>query len=115
MSDEKIICALETFNLPIGNKRIYKNELDGNYNYFIFRRKGLKNSGCKRYVRKIEIAYVYEGEQKISDYEIIEKIEQLGLNFISAENDDFQLADTNNWIDVNTYIFERPERSEKNV
>lgn len=109
MSDEKIIAALETFNLPVGNKRIYENELD-DYNYFVFRRGGLVESGCGRYVRKIYISYVFQGEQKISDFEIINKIRKLGLNFSETENDDFQLADTNDWIDMITFTFERPER-----
>nr|DAV03358.1 MAG TPA: hypothetical protein [Caudoviricetes sp.] len=109
MSDEKIIAALETFNLPVGNKRIYENELD-DYNYFVFRRGGLVESGCGRYVRKIYISYVFQGEQKISDFEIINKIRKLGLNFNETENDDFQLADTNDWIDMITFTFERPER-----
>lgn len=109
MTDEKIIEALETFNLPVGNKRIYENELD-DYNYFVFRRGGLNESGCGRYVRRIYISYIYQGEQKISDFEIINKIKGLGLNFTGTENDDFQLADTNDWIDMNTFTFERPER-----
>lgn len=110
MTDEKIIQALETFNLPVGNKRIYENELDGKYNYFIFRRGRLTDNGCGRYVRQIYIAYVYEGEQKISDYDIINKIKGLGLNFIGMDNDEIQLANTNDWLDMNTFTFERPEK-----
>lgn len=110
MTDERIIEALEEFDLPVGNKRIYENELDGNYNYFIFRRGRLRDSGCERYVRQIYIVYVYQGEQKISDFEIINKIKALGLNFKEMENDDVQLANTNEWIDMNTFTFERPER-----
>lgn len=110
MTDEKIIEALEEFDLPVGNRRIYENELDGDYNYFIFRRGRLRDSGCERYVRQIYIAYVYQGEQKISDFEIINKIKALGLNFKGMENDDVQLANTNEWIDMNTFTFERPER-----
>lgn len=113
MNDEKIIKALEDFELPVGNKRIYENELDGKYHYFIFRRGRLNDSGCGRYVRQLYIAYVYEGEQKISDFEIIDKIKSLGLNFKGMENDEFQLANTNNWIDINTFTFERPERGLK--
>ncbi len=110
MTDEKIIEKLEEFRLPIGNKRIYENELNGSYHYFIFRRGRLRNSGCGKYVRQIYIAYVYEGEQKISDYEIINKIKGLGLNFIGMENDEIQLANTNDWLDMNTFTFERPEK-----
>lgn len=110
MTDEKIIQALEDFELPVGNKRIYENELDGEYHYFIFRRGRLRDNGCGRYVRQINITYVYEGEQKISDFEIIDKIKGLGLNFVGMENDEIQLANINNWIDMNTFTFERPER-----
>lgn len=110
MSDEKIIEALEEFKLPVGNKRIYENELNGEYHYFIFRRGRLTENSCGKYVRQIYVIYVYEGEQKKSDFEIINKIKNLGLNFKGMENDEFQLADTNNWIDMNTFTFERPER-----
>ena len=53
---------------------------------------------------------MYDGEQIISDYDIINTIEKLGLNFVTMDNDEFQLADTNNWIDMNTFTFERPEK-----
>lgn len=110
MTDEKIIEALETFDLPVGNKRIYENELDGKYHYFIFRRGSLRDNGCGRYVRQIRITYVYEGEQCISDFEIINKIKKLGLNFVTMDNDEIQLERINDWIDMNTFTFERPER-----
>lgn len=64
MTDEKIIEALETFGLPVGNKRIYENELDGNYHYFIFRRGRLVENGCGRYTRQIIVAYVYERSKR---------------------------------------------------
>lgn len=108
MTDEKIIEALEEFGLPVGNKRIYENELK-DYNYIIFRR-GRLLGNCDRYVRQIQIVYAYSGEQKISDFEIIKKIKELGLNFTGMDSDDVQVADTNDWIDINTYTFERPER-----
>ena len=110
MTDEKIIEALETFDIPVGNKRMYENELDGKYHYFIFRRARLNSSGCGRYTRKIAVVYVYEGEQKISDFSVINKMEELGLNFEGMDNDEIQLASTNDWIDMNTYTFSRPER-----
>ena len=110
MTDEKIIKALEEFDIPVGNKRIYENELDGNYHYFIFRRGRLVENSCGRYTRQIIIAYVYEGEQKISEFDIINKIKALNLNFEGMEDDDFQLASTNDWIDMKTFTFSRPER-----
>ena len=67
----KIIFLIDAFKVWV-----YENELDGNYNYFIFRRGQLTKNGCGRYVRRIYISYVYDGEQIISDYEdksIIEK------------------------------------------
>lgn len=110
MTDEKIIKALEEFGIPVGNKRIYENELDGNYHYFIFRRGRLVESGCGNFKRIITIAYVYEGEQKISDFEIINKIKALNLNFEEMDPEDFQLANINEWIDMNIFSFSRPER-----
>lgn len=110
MTDEKIIKALEEFDIPVGNKRIYENELDGNYHYFIFRRGRLVETSCGRFKRNIIIAYVYEGEQKISDFDIINKMKALNLNYEGMDPDDFQLANTNNWIDMNTFTFSRPER-----
>lgn len=110
MDDEKIISALEEFNVPVGNKRIYENELEGGYHYFILRHGKLVDNGCGKFSRQIIVAYVYEGEQTISDYEIINKLKALNLNFVSMDSDDFQIANTNNWVDMNTFIFSRPER-----
>lgn len=113
MSDEKIIEKLEELGLPVGNKRIYENELD-NYNYFIFRRGRLTGDNCDRYVRQIQVIYAYTGEQTISDFAIINKMKELNLNFVGMDSDDVQIADTNDWIDLNIYTFERPERGDKN-
>ncbi len=113
MNDEKIIEKLEEFKLPIGNRRIYENELD-NYNYFIFRRGRLIESGCNKFVRQIQIIYAFTGEQKISDFDIINKIKELNLIFVGMDSDDVQIADTNDWIDLNIYTFERPERGDNN-
>lgn len=113
MNDEKIIEKLEEFELPIGNRRIYENELD-NYNYFIFRRGRLIESSCNKFVRQIQIIYAFTGEQKISDFDIINKIKELNLNFVGMDSDDVQIADTNDWIDLNIYTFERPERGDNN-
>lgn len=113
MSDEQIIKELEQLGLPVGNKRIYENELD-NYNYFIFRRGRLTGKNCDRYVRQIQVIYAYTGEQTISDFAIINKMKELNLNFVGMDSDDVQIADTNDWIDLNIYTFERPERGDKN-
>ena len=98
-------------NYQFGDKRIYENEVE-NYNYIIVRKGQLKRNNCKSFSRTIEITYVFDGEQKISDYEIIKKFEGIGLNFINMQPDDFQVANTNKWIDMNTYIFERGEKSD---
>ena len=109
MTDEKIVQALQTFKLPIGDKRIYENEVD-DYNYFIIRKGRLERNNCASYTKTIEIIYVYEGEQTISDKEIIETMEGIRLNFKYMEPDDFRVASTNKWVDMNTYVFERPEK-----
>lgn len=109
MTDERIVEALQTFSLPIGDKRIYENEVD-DYNYFIIRKGRLVKNNCASYTKTIEIIYVYEGEQKISDKQIIEAIEGTRLNFKYMEPDDFRVANTNKWVDMNTYVFERPEK-----
>lgn len=92
-----------------GDKRIYENEVE-DYNYIIIRKRRLNKNNCKSYTRTIEIAYIFDGEQKIKDSEIINKFEGIGLNFNYMESDDFQVANTNKWVDSNTYFFERPEK-----
>lgn len=111
MTDEKIIKTAETFNLPVGDKRIYENEIE-NYNYIIVRKGPLIRNNCKSFSRTIEITYVFDGEQKILDYDIINKFEAIGLKFNGMQPDDFQVAETNKWVDMNTYIFERPEKGD---
>lgn len=110
MNDEKIIKKAKEFNLKVASKRIYENEVDS-YNYIIFRKGTLRKTSPRHYVREITIIYAFDGEQKISDFEIIEAFEELGVTFNRMEPDDFQAGQTNKWIDINTYIFERPERN----
>lgn len=109
MSDDKIIEIAESFDLPVGSQRIYENELE-NYNYIIVRKGRLTKNSCNSYTRIIEIIYVYEGEQSISDSQIIKAFEDIRLNFKYMEPDDFRVGETNTWVDMNTYIFERPEK-----
>lgn len=109
MTDEKIIQVAKSFNLPVGSRRIYENEVD-NYNYIIIRKGALKKNNCNSYTRTVEIIYVYDEEQKISDTKIIEAFESIRLNFIRMDPDDIRVGDTNKWVDMNTYIFERPEK-----
>ena len=110
MTDEKIVEVAKSFNIPIGVNRIYENEVN-DYNYIIIRKGTLTENNCSSYSRTINIIYVFEGEQKISDFEIINAFKNTGLIFKRMEPDDFQIANTNRWADVNTYIFERPERN----
>lgn len=110
MTDEKIIEVARSFNIPVGDKRIYENEVD-DYNYIIIRKGTLTENNCESYSRTINIIYVFDGEQSISDFEIINKFKKLGLVFKRMEPDDIQVGSTNKWVDMNTYVFERPERN----
>jgi len=109
MTDEKIAQVAESFGIPVGAQRIYENEVS-DYNYFIIKKGRLNKNSCNSYTRTIEIIYVYEGEQKISDSRIIKAFEDIRLNFKYAEPDDFRVGSTNKWADMNTYVFERPEK-----
>lgn len=113
MTDEKIIEVAEGLNkeIPVFPKRVYEKELDNiGYNYIIIRKSRLERNNCKSYSRTIEIIYVYDGLQKISDFEIINSFLNIGLVFKGMETDDFQIGNTNKWIDMNIYSFERAER-----
>lgn len=92
-----------------GVQRIYENEVK-DYNYIIIRKGRLNKNNCNSYTKTIEIIYVYDGEQKISDSEIIKAFEGIRLNFKYMDPDDFRVGNTNKWVDANTYIFERPEK-----
>lgn len=109
MTDEKIAQIAESFGMPVGAQRIYENEVK-DYNYIIIRKGRLSKNSCNSYTRTIEIIYVYDGEQKISDGEIIKAFEDIRLNFKYMEPDDFRVANTDKWVDMNTYVFERPEK-----
>ena len=93
-----------------GAKRIYENEVK-DYNYIIIRKGTLTENNCASFSRTINIIYVFDGEQKISDFEIINAFKKIGLVFDRMETDDFQAGNTNKWVDMNTYIFERAERN----
>lgn len=112
ISNEKIFEVTkklaEKYKLPIASDRIYANEID-NYNYFIVRKGMLRKTSPKHYVRQIEIVYVFEKEQKIDDFEIINTLEEIGISFVREEPDEIQIQKTSEWITMNTYIFEKPE------
>lgn len=112
MTDEKIIKAAKELNskIPVFSKRVYENELKKGYNYIVFRKGGLVRNNCNSYSRTIEIIYVYDGKQELTDYEIINSFIEIGLVFKGMEPDDFQVGSTNKWVDMNIYSFERPER-----
>ena len=109
MTDEKIAQVAEKFGVPVGVQRIYENEVE-DYNYIVIRKGRLSKNNCNSYTKTIEIIYVYDGEQKISDSEIIKAFENIRLNFKYMDTDDFRVANTNKWADMNTYVFERPEK-----
>jgi len=108
-TDERIAEVAGSFELPVGTQRIYENEVD-DYNYLIIRKGRYTRNNCNSFTRIIEIVYVYEGEQKIADKEIVSAFEEIGLNFKYMDPDDTRIANTNKWVDMNTYVFERPER-----
>lgn len=88
---------------------MYENEVE-DYNYFVIRKGRLTKNNCNSYTKTIEIIYVYDGEQIISDSEIIKSFEDIRLNFKYMDTDDFRVGSTNKWVDMNTYVFERPEK-----
>lgn len=109
--DEKIFEIAQTFGLPVADRRIYENEV-ADYKYFIIRRGMLRKTSQSAYVRQIEIVYVFDGEQEISDFDIINTFERIpNFRFVRMEPDEGQVAQTNRYLELNTYIFERAERS----
>lgn len=113
-STDNIIKTAEKFKLPVANRRIYENEVD-NYNYIIVREGILRETSNKAFVREIIVAYIYENESQIDDFKIINEFKNIGLKFSRMEPDDFRLEKTNRWIDMKTFIFERPEKDKINV
>lgn len=112
MTDEKIVEVAKSFNIPVRDKRIYENEVE-DYNYIIIRKGTLIENNCASYSRTINIMYVFDGEQKIDDFQIINAFKKIGLVFKRMEADDVQVGSTNKWVDMNTYVFERAERNKK--
>lgn len=111
--DKKVYEIASSFGLPVAMQRIYENEVN-DYNYIIIRKGMLRKTSESAYVRQIEIVYVFEGEQTIDDYDIINNFEKINtLKFVRMEPDEAQVQQTNKWLDMNTYIFEIPERNIK--
>lgn len=74
--DERIYEVVKTFGLTVGERRIYENEVS-DYNYFVIRRAMLRKTSESAYVRQIEIVYVFDGEQSITDFDIINTLERI--------------------------------------
>ena len=74
--DEKIFEVAKTFGLPVADRRIYENEVT-DYKYFVIRRAMLRKTSESAYIRQIEIVFVFDGEQEISDFDIINTFERI--------------------------------------
>lgn len=109
-NDEKIFEIAKTFGLPVADRRIYENEVE-DYKYFVIRRSMLRKTSTSAFVRQIEVTYVFDGEQEISDFDIINAFEKIpNFRFVRMEPDEAKVAQTNRFIEINSYVFERAER-----
>lgn len=115
VNHEKIIEIIKTLedvqkeNIPVADTRIYENEVNS-YNYIIVRKGKLRKSTPGHFVRQVEVVYVFDEEQKIDDFDIINEVEKLGVKFVIMNPDEEQIGSTNSWVTMNTYIFEGPEK-----
>ncbi len=115
VNNEKIIEIIKKLEvvqkqkIPVADTRIYENEVSS-YNYIIVRKGKLRKSTPGHFVRQVEVVYVFDQEQKINDFDIINEVEKLGVKFVIMNPDEVQIGSTNNWVTMNTYIFEGPEK-----
>ena len=113
VNNEKIIEIIKKLEvvqkqkIPVADTRIYENEVSS-YNYIIVRKGKLRKSTPGHFVRQVEV--VFDQEQKINDFDIINEVEKLGVKFVIMNPDEEQIGSTNNWVTMNTYIFEGPEK-----
>lgn len=109
MTNEKIVQALETFELEVFNRDFDITEVTS-YNYFVYYESKIRKANCK-YYQDIEVVYVSEKKSNPNYFEIdiIEKLESIGLKLNGdGEYGSFQKEGTNDFIDTLTLTFTRP-------
>lgn len=111
-TDERVVKALEKFELPVFYAEIPENEID-DMNFFYFRETTLERSGTAHFLQTIEVAYVSTYQENLKEEEIIDSLEKNGLKFRRANYERVQMAKTNTFVDVVIFEVTRPLKRER--
>ena len=105
VTNETIANKLEEFNLPVEYGNVSEETLE-TYNFFYYREDDLIGDG-KILTQTLNIYYVSLNQEDLKEPEIIEALRSIKLNFVRATYDRLQIENTNNFVDIVTFIVTR--------
>lgn len=105
VTNDDIVNALKEFNLPIEYGNVSEKVLE-TYNFFYYREENLTGEG-KILTQTLNIYYVSLNQEDLKEPEIIKALRTIKLGFDRATYDRLQIENTNNFVDVVTFIMTR--------
>lgn len=105
--EQKIIQALDIFNLPIYYAEIPSEEIT-NMHYFYFRETGLTRNGTAHLTQTYEVAYVSVEQDDLMEEEIIQALESKNFKFRDAVYERVKLESTNQFVDLVVFAISKP-------
>lgn len=109
---DRIIQALEPFELPIYYAEVPEDQLD-NMNFFYYRETQLSRSGSAHFLQTLEVAYVSQNQDDLMEEDIIDSLEKNGLKFQSASYNRVQMVKTSEFVDIVIFTVTRPWRRKR--
>lgn len=93
---DKVIEALESVEVPVFAIDLNKDEINSVDSFIVYNDKGdiEKSDKPMNYLREFSVMYVSKVNRDIEEIELIDKLLQLGLIFVSSNRDHAKFKDT---------------------
>ena len=113
VTNQAIVAALEeTFGIPVYYANVPADKLK-NYNYFILTEGRTTRAQSPALLKQeVLINFVSEHQNDLKELSIAKRLEKMGLFFQECTVAHIQKGDTDNFIDVVSFIFTRPVKYE---
>lgn len=105
VTNEQIAKKLEEFGLPVEYGNVSEEVLE-TYNFFYYREEEMRPEG-KIFTQTLNIYYVSFNQEDLREAEIIKALRSIKLQLSRITYDRLQIENTNNFVDVVTFVVTR--------